>query len=354
MDSEKTLNPESIAALSSLVERANKIVLTCHVSPDGDAMGSTLGAARILSNMGKHAIVVTPDRPPRSLSFLPGMSQVIAATYKPSAARNILLSADLILCLDFNIPRRVDKMAPLLLEAKAPRVLIDHHLDPGDFCQVTISRPRMSSTCELLYCVARDAGWLRYVDTEAATCIYTGMMTDTGNFTYNSGDPELYIIIADLVRRGIDKDRIYNLACNTFSEACLRINGFALAERMEVFPEHHAALITLSYEDLQRFGYVKGDTEGLVNRPLAIPGVVYSTFLREDEPGFVKVSMRSRGSFPVNKICEEYFHGGGHRNAAGGEMDMTLAEVTEIFRSSLPAFDSLLPASSTDTTEQNA
>ncbi|MCM1336922.1 MAG: bifunctional oligoribonuclease/PAP phosphatase NrnA [Candidatus Amulumruptor caecigallinarius] len=331
----KHINAEAVEAMRTLVERAHKVAITCHVSPDGDAMGSTLALAGVLNNMGKHAIVVTPDRPPKSLAFLPGAADVVSASYKQAAATNILGSSDLVMCLDFNAVKRVDKMAPLLSGAPAPKVMIDHHLDPEPFCDVTISVPQMSSTCELLYEVLKRLGWLGHLDTRAASCLYTGMMTDTGNFTYNSNDPELYLIIADLLSRGIDKDRLYAQACNTCSEECLRLNGYALSEKMKVWPEYQAALITLSYEELVRFGYVKGDTEGLVNRPLAIPGVTYSCFLREDEPGFVKVSMRSKGSFPVNVICERHFNGGGHRNASGGELDMTIDEATALFESLL-------------------
>lgn len=343
MTVEKHLNPESIEALRTLVERARKIAVTCHVSPDGDAIGSTLALAGVLNAMGKHAIVVTPDRPPRSLSFLPGIAAVVSASCKPSAAVNILHSADLVLCLDYNAAKRVDKMAEPLLSSPARKVMIDHHLDPEPFCDVTISVPAMSSTCELLYQVLAALGWLGHMDVDAASCLYTGMMTDTGNFTYNSNDPELYTIVADLVSKGVDKDRLYNLAFNTCSEQCLRLNGFALNEKMQVWPAHRAALITLSYEELCRYGYAKGDTEGLVNRPLAIPEVTYSCFLREDEPGFVKVSMRSQGTFPVNVICERHFNGGGHRNAAGGELDMTIDEGAALFTSLLDENDSLLP-----------
>lgn len=340
----KDINAEAVEALRELVRESRKVAVTCHVSPDGDAMGSTLAMAGVLTAMGKHAIVVTPDRPPKSLSFLPGMAEVVSASYKPAAAANILSSSDLLLCLDFNAAKRVDKMAPQLLGSGARKVMIDHHLDPEPFCDVTISVPGMSSTCELLYEVLKRLGWLEYLDTDAASCLYTGMMTDTGNFTYNSNDPEIYRIIADLVARGVDKDRIYNLACNTFSEQCLRLNGYALSEKMQVWPEHRAALITLSHEELVSYGYVKGDTEGLVNRPLAIPGVSYSCFLREDEPGFVKVSMRSKGAFPVNVICERHFHGGGHRNASGGELDMTIGEAAALFESLLEENDALMPA----------
>ncbi len=341
MNDNDILDLEAIGRLKGLVEMARKIVLTCHVSPDGDAMGSTLGLARVLQLMGKHPIVITPDRPPKSLAFLPGYDEVVPASYKPTAAANLLHSADLIFCLDYNASKRVDKMEQLL-SATATKVMIDHHLDPEGFCDLTISMPHISSTCALLYLVIEAAGWLEWLDVQAASCLYTGMMTDTGNFSYNSNDPRLYLIVAELVRRGVDKDAIYNMACNTFSESCLRLNGYALSEKVQILRDHKAALITLSLDELQRFGYVKGDTEGLVNKPLAIPGVAYSCFMREDEPGFVKVSMRSKGAFPVNRVCEDYFHGGGHKNAAGGELYMSLDEAVTLFMNTLTSNDKYL------------
>ncbi len=342
MNDNDILDLEAIGRLKGLVEMARKIVLTCHVSPDGDAMGSTLGLARVLQLMGKHPIVITPDRPPKSLAFLPGYDEVVPASYKPTAAANLLHSADLIFCLDYNASKRVDKMEEQLLSATATKVMIDHHLDPEGFCDLTISMPHISSTCALLYLVIEAAGWLEWLDVQAASCLYTGMMTDTGNFSYNSNDPRLYLIVAELVRRGVDKDAIYNMACNTFSESCLRLNGYALSEKVQILRDHKAALITLSLDELQRFGYVKGDTEGLVNKPLAIPGVAYSCFMREDEPGFVKVSMRSKGAFPVNRVCEDYFHGGGHKNAAGGELYMSLDEAVTLFMNTLTSNDKYL------------
>lgn len=342
MNDNDILDLDATGRFRSLVENAHKIVLTCHVSPDGDAMGSTLGMARLLQNMGKHPVVVTPDRPPKSLTFLPGYDEVVAASFKPGIASNLLRSADLILCLDFNAAKRVDKMVDYLLCSRAKKVMIDHHLDPEDFCDLTISMPHISSTCALLYLVIEAAGWLDYLDVEAASCIYTGMMTDTGNFSYNSDDPRLYLIVADLVRRGVDKDALYDKACNTFSESCLRLKGYALAEKMKLLREHKAALITLSLDELHRFGYVKGDTEGLVNTPLSIPGIVYSCFMREDEPGFVKVSMRSKGFFPVNRVCEDFFNGGGHRNAAGGELYMGLNDAVSLFMTTLTSNDKYL------------
>lgn len=171
----------------------------------------------------------------------------------------------------------------------------------------------------------------------ASEAIYTGMMTDTGNFTYNSNKPEIYFIIAELIKKGINKDRIYNKVYNTNSVDKLKLNGYAISQKMEIFPEYKAAVITLTQEDLKHYDYQKGDSEGLVNVPLSIEGVIFSTFFREDKD-FIKVSMRSQGKFPVNKIASDYFNGGGHLNAAGGEFYGTMDEALCRFKEILPVY----------------
>ena len=338
-------NLTEIARLRELIDSAKEIVITCHVSPDGDAIGSSLAMQRVMSRLKKIAWVVTPDLAPRSLGFLPGVHDIIAASQKPARARELMARADLVVCLDFNAIMRVDKLGESLRKSPAPKVLIDHHLYPESFAEVIISRPEASSTCYLLYNVLCALGMDSLIDREAAECIYTGMMTDTGGFTYNSNDPGLYLVIAALLERGFDKDRIYKLVFDTSSETRLRLCGYALYKKMMVFPEHKAALITLSCEELAEFNYCKGDTESLVNRPLAMPGVVWSVFLREDEHGFVKVSTRSKGHFPVNKVCERHFGGGGHENAAGGEFYGSLDEAVAVLLEAMPEYDRYLPKS---------
>lgn len=335
------IKESKIKALRHLLEQSNKIVITCHLSPDGDAIGSSLGLYHVLTAIGKRVNVVTPDIPPRNLMFLPGAKEIVPYTKYGEFADQLFDNADLIVCLDFNSLKRVDKMEPVLANASAPKVLIDHHLDPDDFADVTISYPNMSSTCVLLFRVLCRLELFNVIDKKAAECIYTGMMTDTGNFTYNSNDPDLYVIIAELLKKGINKDRLYSLVCNTNSESRLRLNGYATHRKMELFFEHQAALITLNRDELKEFDYEKGDTESLVNVPLSIPGITYSVFLRDDTD-YIKVSTRSKGEFAVNRICEKYFNGGGHKNAAGGEFHGTLEDAINTFMSILDENDKYL------------
>ena len=328
--------------LLRLIENSERVVITCHLSPDGDAMGSTLGVWHVLSTLGKQVYVVTPDMVPKNMMFLPGAKDVLPFTRYAEFATKLLTEADLIFCLDFNDPKRVDRMADVLMSSAARKVLIDHHVFPSGFTDLTISHPEMSSTCFLLFKVLCDLGLYSRINRNAAECIYTGMMTDTGNFSYNSNDPELYLVVAELLKKGINKDRIYQLACNTNSVSRLRLNGYSVYRKMQLFPEHQAALICLDADELNEFDYEKGDTESLVNVPLSIPDITYSMFLRDDGE-YIKVSMRSKGDFPVNKICEEHFNGGGHRNAAGGEFYGSLSDAVDKYLSIMDEYDSLLP-----------
>ena len=336
------IGQETIVRLSALIEKSRRIVITCHLSPDGDAMGSSLGLCRILRNLGKEVRVITPDTPPRYLMFLPGADQVMPFSRFETYANRAMADADLIFCLDYNDPKRVDLVGPGLLASKARKVMIDHHLGPDSFPDLTISHPEVSSTSALVFMVADRLGLDDKIDTEAAVAIYTGMMTDTGNFSYNSNDPRLYEIIARLIEKGIDKDEIYKAVYFTNSVNRLRLNGFAMHERFRVFPQHRAALITLTRNELNSFQYQKGDTEDLVNRPLTCPDITYSVFLRE-ESDYIKVSTRSKGEFPVNLLCSRYFNGGGHLNAAGGEFYGTLQEAIDTLAEAMPLFDQYLP-----------
>lgn len=337
------ISQDTIRNLRSLIQQARKIVITCHISPDGDAMGSSLGLQRVLRNLSKDARFITPDTPPKYLMFLPGADHIEVFSRFEEFAKRDLADADLIFCLDYNDSKRVDLVAPWLLASKAKKVMIDHHLDPSDFPDIVISHPDISSTSALIYLVLEALGLEAAIDKEAATCIYTGMMTDTGNFSYNSNDPKLYQIIARLIEKGINKDEIYRTAYFTNSINRLMLNGFALCERMEYFSGHRAAMITLTRDELNHYHYQKGDTEDLVNKPLTCPDVTYSVFLRE-EADYIKISMRSKGDFPVNLMCSQFFNGGGHLNAAGGEFYGTLEEAVETLKKAMPEFDKYLPA----------
>ncbi len=337
------IDKEILQDLDELLVTSRNIVITCHLSPDGDALGASLGLRRALWRMGKKAKVITPDTPPKYLTFLPGADDIVVYSRYEAYAKRLLANADLLFCLDYNEPKRIDHVEEAMIASPAKKVMIDHHLNPASFPDVLISHPEQSSTCALVYKVLMALGLSDCIDELCAECLYTGMMTDTGNFSYNSNDPELYEAVADLVRRGIDKDAIYRKVYFSNSLNRLRLNGYAMLNKLTVYPDHRAALITLTRKELNEFHYQKGDTEDLVNKPLTMPEVIYSVFLREEE-GYVKVSTRSKGNFPVNLMCKEYFNGGGHLNAAGGEFFGSIEEAVGVFMEIMPKFDCYLPS----------
>ncbi len=334
----KRFDAADVRAFRNLIDKSERIVLTCHVRPDGDAMGSTLGLCRLLASLGKEAKVVTPDLAPRSLAFLPGEKESVPFTKYPDFVRRLADEADLIICCDFNKLSRLSDLEPVIAEAKCKKVLIDHHLDPDSFADITFSAPEMSSTCELAFRVICELGLYEQIDLQAATCLATGLITDTRNFSVNCSDPEVYIVLIKLLEKGVDKPRIVREALELKSLDCLKLQVYALDRKLEIFERHHAAVITLGKEELERYNYQKGDTEGLVNVPLSVDGIVYSFLLREDE-NEIKVSARSINSFPVNRICEELFGGGGHVMAAGGEFRGTLEECRQKLVDAMSDYD---------------
>ena len=324
------IDEHTFERLRAFINGVQRIAITCHKSPDGDALGSTLALCHVLRRLGKEAVVVTPDMAPKSLEFIPGVRELVVYTKHEARARRVLNEAQLLFCLDFNSMKRIDRLAELIEPLKVRRVLIDHHLDPDDIFDIAISHPEASSTCELVFRVLMQMGQMRLIDRHAASCLYVGLLTDTGGFAYSCDNPEFYEILSIILRRHIDRIGLYNKAMNTFSADSLRLQGYAINEKMQLFPEQGAALITLDKEELERFNYNRGDTETLVNKPLAIPEIYWSVFLREDADK-IKVSCRSQGDFSVSDICTRYFNGGGHFNAAGGDFVGTLDEAVAVF-----------------------
>ena len=261
-------------------------------------------------------------------------------------ADKLIVEADVICCLDFNALKRIDDMADAVAASPARKIMIDHHLYPEDFCKIVMSYPKISSTSELIFRLICRMGYFSDITKEGAECIYTGMMTDTGGFTYNSNNREIYFIISELLSKGIDKDDIYRKVYNTYSESRLRLMGYVLSN-MTVYPDCNSALITLTKAEQSKFNYIKGDSEGFVNIPLSIKNVCFSCFLREDtEKPMIKISLRSVGTFPCNQLAAEFFNGGGHLNASGGEFFGTMEEAKAVFEKALEKYKPLLTAKS--------
>ena len=323
------INPDSLKKFMALVAGVNRIVITCHKSADGDAIGSSLGMCQLLRNMGKNAIVIIPDQLADSLTFVAKGMDYVTFSLNEVKATNIIRNTQLILSLDYNTFGRVGGMQPWLEESKVPKVLIDHHLDPSPAFDVVMSHPMISSTSELVYRIAMEAGWLKFVDKRVASSIFVGIMTDTGNFAFSSSYPEVYEVMGQLLTYGIDKPYLYKQAMDTVPLNSLLLQSYALLNKMTIIDDAFA-LIVLDKNDLEQYNYKTGDTERLVNRPLSVKGVYWSTFMREDSK-YIKVSMRSEGDFPVNTLCAKYFGGGGHKNAAAGEFNGSIQDAVELY-----------------------
>lgn len=353
--------PHEIARAEELLRQAQHVVILTHMSPDGDAMGSSLGMRHYLqcSYPTMSVTNIVPNAFPQFLAWMPGAGEVLVydQSEHTSQADRALDEADLIICTDFNEPKRIGALGQRLLtrvEEGAHFLLVDHHLtqdcalsnNPNGLVAIY---PDATSASEL---ICRLLTKLTTGLTEqTATCLYTGMMTDTGNFSFNSTYPDLYEMVAELVRMGAQKDAIYNAVFNQYSADRMRLVGYCLDRKMRIYPEHHLALIYLNRKELYQHNFQSGDAEGIVNMPLQIADVHYSVFMREDKLApweverlraeraddeplpkcKVKISFRSQGDRPVNIFAHDFFHGGGHANASGGEYYGPVSEAVQLF-----------------------
>jgi phosphoesterase RecJ-like protein len=306
--------------------------------PDGDAMGSVLGLWRVLKNSGLKVKMVSPTKYPEFYHWMDGHDEVIIFSHHPKQAARAFDESDLMICMDFNQISRVGDMKPLVESYQGKKVLIDHHPFPGDFTDLVISDVTCSSTAELIFSILQSTEYRQFVDRDAATSFFTGIMTDTGSFDFNVTDPRTFETVAQLTRMGIDQLDIHSKVYDNYSVNRMKLMGFCLSNRMTVYPEYHTASMYITLEDQKAYNFITGDNEGFVNMPLSIKGVVFSALFTEKEK-FIKVSFRSKGEFAVNEVCEKYFNGGGHRNASGGELYASLQETIVQFENILPEFE---------------
>ena len=338
------LSEGECSLLRSLIEGADSIVLCVHQNPDGDAMGSMLGMGEALRTLGKAPLMVVPDQFPDYLHWLPNSEKIVRYDKRKDYVDTVLKIADLVICLDFNTPSRTDEMAAALCASPAKKVLIDHHPGPEVDTVLCISHPEMSSTSELVFRIVWQMGLFDQLGKHYAVPVYCGMMTDTGGFTFNSNDPDIFFIISQLLTKHIDKDKIYRNVYHNYSEHRLRLVGHVLCNRLVVDAERHAAYYTLDRDDLRQFHFIKGDAEGLVNMPLQIKGLKLSISLREDteRDQTIWVSLRSVDKFPCNEMAARFFNGGGHLNASGGRLNCSMSEAVDIVHQAFIAFEDKL------------
>lgn len=332
----------SISALKALLATPQKIVITTHHKPDGDAMGSSLGLYAYLIQKGHHVSVITPTDYPDFLHWLPNNSNVIIYTEAEDRSIALVNEADLIFCLDFNTLSRINELGEHIRKADGYKLMIDHHLDPEDFDDYRHWSINACAAAQLVYdFIKNELNDEQFINKDVATCLYTGIMTDSGSFRFPSATSAVYRIAANLIDLGAEHWRIHQLVYDNASENRLRFLGHCLSNNLEILRDFNAAIITVTAQDLKNYDIATGDTEGIVNYALSINGIKLAAFIIERSDK-VKLSLRSTGDFPANEICKKYFNGGGHRNAAGGASDDDLATTIAKFKSILPEYKSQL------------
>ena len=319
-----------------------KAVITAHQKPDGDAMGSTLGLYHFLKQLGHEVTVISPTNWAQFLDWMPGVDQVIDFEANKNEASQIVANADYVFCLDFNILHRTKHLEPIIRDSKALKILIDHHQQPDTpSFAYGISDVKMSSTCEMVYDFIVQSGHSNLINLDIATCLYTGLMTDTGSFRFPSTTASVHKIVAHLKELGLQHAKIHENIYDNSTEGRLKFMGNAFLNRMTVLPEFKTAVMAIPKSDIYKFELKTGDTEGLVNYLLSIEGIKFAAILidREEER---KWSFRSKGNFDVNIFARTHFEGGGHANAAGGSSSKSLDETLNDFKTIIENYKSQL------------
>ena len=321
---------ENASKLKNLLTHAKQIVITTHRGPDGDAIGSSLAIFCFLKQFGHSVNVITPNAYADFLHWMPGNKDVLVYAGNEKKAQKITKNADLIFLMDFSNISRISDFAETVSNAKAVKILIDHHQDPDmSIADIVFSDTQSCSTAELVYEVINAMELSNHINKAIAECLYVGIMTDTGSFKYSSTSAKTHHIIAELIEVGADNAKIHDLIYDNSSANRMKLLGYCLNKKLLLYPENNSAIVSLTAEELKRFNFQKGDTEGFINYALAIEGIKFAVFITEKE-GVVKLSLRSKGNFKVNEIANKYFSGGGHMRASGGVSQVTVDETIKI------------------------
>ena len=333
-----------ILEITAELSKANNIVIVPHKGPDGDAMGSTLALMHFLKDKGHNANVIAPNEYPNFLKWLPGNDQVIIYEESKKLADDIIEKAEIIFTLDFNDLSRCGDMQQALEASEATFIMIDHHQEPANYADYTYSDTSMSSTCEMVYHFIERLRAKNKITPEIASCLYTGIMTDTGSFRFSSTTPNTHRVVADLIEKGAENSKIHQDVFDTNSESRLQLLGVAL-QNLKVNRQFRTTYITISQEELDAHNFKKGDTEGFVNYGLSLDGIVFAAiFIENKQEGIIKISFRSKGDFSVNTFARAHFNGGGHNNAAGGRSEMSMNDTIVEFNKLLPEYKEQLQA----------
>lgn len=329
------MNPKEVQDILQLLATPKKIAIIPHRSPDGDAMGSTLALYHFLQKLNQNPVVIAPNDFPDFLAWMPASESVLIYENNKQPIAQILLDSEIIFTLDFNALHRTGEMEQVLNKSQATFIMIDHHQSPDNYAKYTYSDTNFGSTCEMIYKFIDKFGMTNLIDKNIATCIYTGILTDSGGFRFPKTTPSTHKIVAELIEKGAENTEIPNLLFGNNSYNSLQLLGKALMN-MKVLTKKRTAYISLSQEELERYHYKKGDTEGIVNYGLSIKNIIFAAiFIENAEEKIIKISFRSQGNFDVNQFARTHFEGGGHINAAGGKSFSTLEETVKKFESIL-------------------
>ena len=331
------LSEQERETLLTLIDEAENIIVCCHISPDGDAIGSTLGWTEYLQSLGKKVQIIVPDHYPDFLHWLPNTEKILRYDKHPLEADALIGDSDLVFCLDLNDAKRMGELGKAVVASQAKRVMIDHHLNPLLDCELTISHPEMSSTCELVFRVVWQLGGFEQMKNHFAVPVYCGMMTDTGNFAFSSVTPDTFRMVSHLAATGISIPDIHLNVYNSFTEGRARLFGYVINRKMKMLRKGTVAYMSLTEEEMRRFWFQQGDSEGFVNYPLTIKKMRMSAMFTEHKD-FIRVSLRSRGAVDVNTFAARYFEGGGHHNAAGGKSYVSMAETIARFEAAVEEY----------------
>jgi len=324
--------------IESEIQAAKHIVITAHKSADGDSVGSSLGLLYFIEKLGKQAIICHPDTAPDFLYWL-DTSSIVLMEENPEEVSAQMKKADLIFCLDYNATNRVGPgMQALLEESTGKKIMIDHHLNPEDFPTLAVSETTASSTAQLIVDLIEQSGHLHLLDKKIGTPLYVGILTDTGSFRFNSVKPHTHEVLAKILAAGVEHHLIHEALNDTNTEGRLRLQGYAMSQKLEILYDYSVAIISLSKEELAKYNYQKGDTDALANLLLSIKGMKVAIVFKEKD-GIMKISFRSKGEEnPVNTLAKEHFDGGGHANAAGGMSDLTVDETLVKLKELIPKY----------------
>lgn len=338
------MNKDDINSINALLSSPKDIVIIPHKNPDGDAIGSSLGLFHYLKNKNHKVTIIAPNDYPDFLKWMPEESSVLKYDSEKDLCDQHINDAEIIFTLDFNSLHRIGDMKDIVTISEGIKIMIDHHQQPDDYATYTYSDVTMSSTCEMVYNFIDMLGDTDHINSDIATCLYVGIMTDTGSFRFPSTTSATHHIIGNLIEKGASNSDIHNNIYDTNSYDRLQLLGRALSN-LKVIPEYRTAYITLTQDELNTFNFKKGDTEAFVNYGLSLNGIIFAAiFIENQQDNIIKISLRSKGEFSVNELSRKHFCGGGHTNAAGGKSDLNLSDTIEKFISILPEYKQDLKA----------